>query len=205
MVAILIKNEKVNVCVKADKVESTELSHILTFLPNNIWGKFVIQSLQGAAFTILNQTNGNLIISLPLEIWHCTAISENEYRKLRNSQMYDCFNRIKEIINYEKTKQGNCHLMVSYSDGDKLVTNTLMISVKIQAVNGGIAANITMVDNNENNITFYLGQGMKLNRIFNKFSTIDELYMFLALLFVEEHADKFIHSIDEVMPSFCEF
>lgn len=204
MVALLIQNDFMQVYVKANQFETTDFAYILTFSETNPNGNMLLHELKGNSFQVLNHANGNVIISLPLEGWGCTKISEEEFLKTKIGKIEYYAEKIKDILAYDKmSTNGSRYLMASYENERGIIVANLIICIKCTQVKSGIAANITICgDENE----YFVMQGMKVERIFKKYLSLDELYIGLAKLFINKYLTKSIQSIDEIISTnFAEF
>lgn len=197
MIPLLITNEVTNVCVKVNKVETTDFTYNLTFMYNNHSLTTILSKLKGSTFHVLSDTKGNTIIALPLEGWCCTEISEKDY-----------------AINNKRTPLLMLENALHYKSDDIMETRTIMVTycednvqttkickIKCMNIPNGIAANITYTCEDES--MYRMAEGVKLKRIFRNFGDIMKMYEYLIKsVFYRE--DKIV-SIDEVTTAFCEF
>ena len=196
MVPVLISNEMTNVCVKANKVETTDFTYNLTFKKDNFHLFTLLTKLKGATFGVLNDAHDCTIIALPLEGWDCTEVSEDDYKQIWAYQIEHNAKRLKYVLDYEKINLINSrYLFVSYENEESIVTNNLIIKIKCTKIKSGIIANLIVCeDENE----YFFKQGVKVTNLFKKYLTIDELYIGIAKFLMNKHITKPIQSIDEL-------
>lgn len=200
MVNLLIHNDAIQVCVKADNVETNDFSYNITFKKDNTQGSLLVHKLVGTAFTMLNHINGSLIISLPLEGWNCMEISDEDYI----SNILDVQEHVVESLHKlfkDESSVFTRYLMVSYVTPQQQPKKNIVVKICCSCISK-IGVNITIA---EDNIDYNVNQGVKVEKIFRVFDNQENLIDGVLLLLKNRERALIINSIIELHPNFCEF
>lgn len=198
MIPVLITNEITNVCVKVNKVETTDFTYNLTFRYDNHSLTSILSKLKGSTFHVLSDANGNTIIALPLEGWDCTIVTDEDYIANNNRTPLLMLEQALHYKNDDMFTKRN--IMVTYIDKSGDYAESKICKIECAKIPNGIAANITVI--NDEVSVYFMMQGIKLTKMFRKFKDYPSLYKYLLTFAIgQEHRIK---SIDEITTSFCE-